>query len=360
VRGYDVPADKNNFQPRLGLAWDPTGGGHTIVRGGIGLYSQQHLLYHINRVQLEGPGGSPVLTLVPGSPLMPVFPATLPSSIAVFPPRDIQVVDPAFGNPYSLQGSLGFERLIANTLVGVDYVYLNGRALMSLVDTNAPASVLKPANRTVAAADATRPMAPVPNGYRKIIELGNEGESWYHGLQVKVNRAIGPFRTLASYTWASAKDRANYLLPEDSRNLSAEKGRSDNDIRHNLSAGLTWDLPGRGPVSRGWTLSGLGLFRSGRPYNVTWGDDRNGTSQNDARPGERNTAEGQGFMSVDLAAARRLTLRRGGLELRGEMFNVLSRTNYDEYVGVRLSRSFGMPVSAFPRRRLQLAVIARF
>jgi hypothetical protein len=360
VRGYDVPADKNNLQPRLGAAWDPAGTGRLIVRGGIGLYTQQHLLYHINRVQLEGPDGALVLTLVPGSPLMPVFPATLPSSIPVAPPRDIQILDASFRNPYSLQASAGVERTVFGTLIGVDYVYLNGRDLLSMLDTNPPASIQKPAQRTVAQADATRPIRPVSNGYRKIIALGNDGVSWYHALQVKASRASGRLRTLASYTLARAEDQANYLLPEDSRNLAAEKGHADNDIRHNLSAGLTWDIPGAGPFRGGWALSGLGLFRSGRPYTITWGDDRNGTTQNDARPGDRNTVRGGRFRSVDLAASKRFTYTRGGVELRAELFNILSATNYDEYVGVRSSPAYGRAVSAFPKRRMQIAVIARF
>ena len=48
--------------------------------------------------------------------------------------------------------------------------------------------------------------------------------SWYHALQVKANRATGSLQTLASYTFASAQDQANYRVPEDSRNLAGRKG----------------------------------------------------------------------------------------------------------------------------------------
>jgi len=360
VRGFDVPSDKNNVQPRAGLTWDPTGSGRTVLRGGAGLYTQQQLLYYINRVQLEGPGGANLVSLVPGSPLMPVIPNTLPGSLPVLPPRDIQTVEDGFGNPYSLQVTTGVQHTIFNTLVGADYIYLNGRDLMSLVDLNAPASIEKPAQRSAAAADATRPLTPVANGYRKFIALGNRGESWYHALQVKAERSAGRFQAMASYTLADATDQANYLLPEDSRRIDVERGRADNDIRHNLSAGLTWALPGTGRVRSGWTVSGLGLFRSGRPYTITWGDDRNGTTQDDARPGDRNTAEGGIFRSVDLAATRRFRSATRTVEMRAEAFNVFSTMNYDQYVGALSSPAYSTPVSAFPRRRIQLAVIARF
>ena len=126
------------------------------------------------------------------------------------------------------------------------------------------------------------------------------------------------------------------------------------------SAFLVLALAGQGAYRGGWTLSGLGLFRSGRPYTMTWGDDRNGTTQNDARPGNRNTVRGDAFGSVDLAATKRVDWSRHSMELRAEVFNVLSTTNYDEYVGSLSSPAFGSPISAFPRRRVQLAAIVRF
>src|SRR5262249_34011112 len=58
VRNFDVPSDKNNIQPRVGAAWDPRNDGRLLIRGGAGLYTQQHLLFYINRVQLEGADGA--------------------------------------------------------------------------------------------------------------------------------------------------------------------------------------------------------------------------------------------------------------------------------------------------------------
>jgi hypothetical protein len=360
VLGFEVPADGNNLQPRIGAAWDPVGNGRTIFRGGVGLYTQQQLLYYINRVELEGEDGSNTVTLTPESPLMPRFPNVLPSVPAVLPPRDLQTVEEHFRNPYSTQATVGGEHVLFGTQVGADYIFLRGYDLMSLIDLNPPASIVKPAVRTVAEADATRPLTPVLNGYRKIVALGNRGSSWYHALQVKAERSTGPFQAMASYTLASAEDEANYLLPEDSLNIAAEKARADNDIRHNLAAGLTWQLPGSGPLWRAWTISGLGLFRSSRPYTISWGDDRNGTTQNDARPDDRNTADGGIFRSVDLSATKRFRTSRGTLDARVEVFNIFSATNFDQYVGQLSSPSYSMPVSAFPRRRFQLAVITRF
>jgi hypothetical protein len=276
------------------------------------------------------------------------------------PPRDIQLVHDRFRNPYSLQVAAGAERMLFGFLLAADYLHLAGRDLMSLVDVNAPAAIRKPDQRSVAQADATRPMLPTTNGFRKMMSLGNEGLSWYHALQVKASRTAGSLLTVASYTLASARDRANYQIPEDSRNIPAETGPANEDIRHNFSMGLSWAVPGSGRFSRGWTLSGLGILRTGKPYTITWGDDRNGTTQNDARPGGRNTVRGDAFGSVDLAATKRLSYTRGGLDLRVEIFNILNATNYAEYVGALSSAAFGSPISAFPRLRMQVAAILRF
>jgi hypothetical protein len=316
-------------------------------------------------VQLEGPDGATQLPLAPGSPVMPVFPSVLSlATLPVLPPRDVRVVDPHFRNPYSMQATIGAEHSLFGMVVGTDFVYLRGFDLMSLVDLNAPASISKFTARTVAQADLTRPVVPVPNGFRKVISLGNEGLSWYRALELKVDRSVGRIQAVGSYTFAHANDRANDVvndkLPEDSRNLAAEAGRADNDVRHNLSLGLIWQVPDRRPIMRGVSLSAFGLFRSSRPYTVFWGDDRYGTTQNDARPSGRNTGRGDSYRTVDVSLAKRFRAANKNFEGRIEGFNILSTVNYDEYVGALLSPFFGKPTSAFPQRAIQLAALVRF
>lgn len=364
VRGFQVAADTNNVQPRVGAAWDVRGQGRTVVRGGAGLYTQQHLLYTINRVELEGADGVRTVSLGAGSgTVLPTFPATLPVGVvsgAALPPGDLFRAGAAYRNPYSIQSALGVQQLLFGAVIGVDYVRLDGRDLTSLIDVNAPASNIKPAQRTVGDADATRPSVPLPGAYRKLITLGNKGRSWYQALQVKASRSLGSWQTMASYTLSRAEDMANAELPEDSRSLRAEKARASTDVRHNLSMGATWALPGYGRLLRGWSISGVGLFRSNRPYTISWGDDRNGTTQGDARPGGRNEGRTGPFRTVNVAFARRFRGPRATVEGRLEAFNLFNATNYDQYVGELLSSLFGKPVSAFPQRRLQLAAIVRF
>jgi len=360
VAGFDMPVDRNNLQPRASAAWDLGGGGRTVVRGGIGVYTQQHLLFPINRVQLEGANGALSLSLTPSSPLFPRFPAAFTDVPAVSPPRDIHTVAADFRNPSALQSAIGVQRAFAGGVVTADYVYLHGRDLISIIDVNAPASLVKPATRSVAQADATRPIVPLPGTVRKVIRLGNEGESWYHALELKFERTRGPLHILASYTRARAADLLNYELPEDSGNLQAEKGRAAADVPHAVAAAVDWILPGERALTRGWSLAGVGLYRSSRPYTVTWGDDRTGTTQNDARPGARNTARTGPYRSIDLALTRRFSREGMTIDARVQAFNVLNAINYDQYVGQLLSPLFARPVSAFPPRRIELAAIVRF
>lgn len=363
IRHFDVAVDTDNIQPRVGAVWDPGHSGEMIVRGGVGLYTQQHVLSPLERVQTSGPDGAITISLVPDSPLFPTFPASLPAlpaSVASWPPRDVYRVDVTLRNPYAVQASIGVQRLLYKSVLAADYVTLSGRDLLSLVDANAPASIQKPSVRTVAAADQTRPIVPAPATFRKIITLGNQGRSWYRALQVKFNRSSDSLQMIGSYTWSRALDMANYQLPEDSRNLAAEKAHASTDIAHSASAAFAWQLPGSRRIWRDWSLSGVGIVRSGRPYTISWGDDRNGTTQDDARPDGRNTGRTGAYRTIDVAVGRRF--RRGATttEARIEAFNTFNAINYDQYVGELLSPLFSRPVSAFPPRRLQLAVIVRF
>ena len=362
VDGFSPRTDWNNVQPRVGATWDPTGSGRTILRGGAGVYTEQQLLYPAARAQLEGAGGVAAVSLAPGSPLMPAFPDTLEIAPGVLlPPRDLYRVAAEFHNPYAIQAVVGVEHLRFGAVLSVDYVRLDGRELMSLLDANPPASNAKPAQRSVAAADATRPLVPADGTFRNIVTLGNAGRSWYRALQVKARRSRGAWQMLASYTLSKADDMGNFQLPEDSRNLSADRGPALADVRHNVTGAFTWVVPGgAGPVWTGWTVSALAAFRTGRPYTITWGDDRNGTAQHDARPDRRNSARTGAYRSVDAAVVKRVPAGRASLEARLEAFNLLGAVNYDQYVGQLLSPLFARPISAFPPRRVQLGAVLRF
>lgn len=364
IRNYDAPVDADNIQPRVGFTWDPQGDGKTAVRGGVGLYTQQHLFYHLNRAQLEGADGTVSLTLTPDSPLFPTHPNKLPAfpAGATLPARNIREIVDDLENPFSVQGTLGVERLLpGNWTLAADYVYLHGHELLATIDANAPASVAPGTVRSVAEADATRPITPAPNGFRNILTLTNLGESWYHALQLKAQRSNGPIRTMVTYTLSRAEDQGDpWNPPVDSYDLEAERAVGSHHQRHNFVTAVSVDLPGSGPIVGGWTLSGVATLRDGRPYTVTFGDDRTGTTLRNARPGGRNTERTEGYKNLDIALAKIFRLNAMSIEVRGEAFNALNTLNYNTYSGALNAATFGQPISAFDKRRMQLAAIVRF
>lgn len=364
IRNFTAPVDKSKIQPRVGMTWDPKGDGRTAIRGGIGLYSNQHLFFHLNKAQILGADGTVTVVIPSSSPLFPTYPNALPAFPpgAVLPARDIWRVDPTLKNPYALQGSVGFQRTIVERLIlSADFIYLNGIDLLGTIDANAAASVPKGTVRSVAAADLTRPIVPGPNGFRKIYTITNEGRSWYRALQVKASRSTAQFNSMVSYTFSKATDMLNpWSLPEESWNIEADKGLSNQDQRHNFVGSISWFRAGQGNLAGGWGISGIVQLRDGRPYNITFGGDPSGTTQSDARSGDRNLGKTAGFQNLDLALIKRLTVRRTTIEARLEAFNALNRTIYAGYTGAQSSATFGRPISAYEKRRVQLAAIVRF
>ncbi|HVG85754.1 MAG TPA: TonB-dependent receptor, partial [Vicinamibacterales bacterium] len=71
VPDYPAPADKDNVDPRLGFAWDPTGEQRWAIRGGTGWFTQQHPIFTIVKGGVGGRNGQVLLNLTPTSPLFP-------------------------------------------------------------------------------------------------------------------------------------------------------------------------------------------------------------------------------------------------------------------------------------------------
>jgi hypothetical protein len=95
-----------------------------------------------------------------------------------------------FVNPRSQVSSIGFEREIARGFfAGADYVHQHWSDLDRSVDLNAPTLFDRTAIgqvRTVAAANATRPIVPVNGGVRNVNVLMNLGVADYDGLQTQL------------------------------------------------------------------------------------------------------------------------------------------------------------------------------
>jgi hypothetical protein len=355
--------DTNNFAPRLGFAYNFLGDNKTVVRGSYGIYYSQLRANLGAQFSLGGPTGVFTFTATPGQLGFPTSLTALPTfpAGAALPARDI-VIRPGRAsfysqffdvsrlrgypakllNPYTQQGSIGVEReLGGNFFLKVDYVRAHTAGIDRLLDLNAPSLfipfVTQPsATRSVTAANTTRPITPVNNGYRRIQVVVNEGVSDYDGLQVNLEKRLSSkVSFLVSYTLSKTTNTvepdAGSGDPADVNQLGEfERGLSLLDQRHRFVLSGYYELP------YGFTFGGLTSLASGRPFAITAGVDTNGDGSTADRPFdrttgtflERNTGRGTPIYETDLFAQKSFSLsERLKVELRLEAFNVFNHRN---------------------------------
>ncbi len=354
VKGIpDWPAgtDMNNVDPRVGFAWDPKGDQKWSVRGGFGRFTQQYAIFTIVKGGVGGRNGQVTLSLTPTDPLFPTFPNALPAFPpgAVLPARDIQEISPDLENEHAWTASLGFQRLLGpRTSLAVD-ANINRGVKHGFLDMNQAAPIPKDvlnaalapnpnaAIRTQAQADATRPIAPGPNGFRRMDLLTNEGRSWYEGIRFAVQHRTNPLMLTASYTLSNSEDRLNHWFsPENSADPELDRGPTGADTPHNLVTSITWNLPGSGPVLSGWRLSSVSHHQSGSPYTIRYAGDPTGGGLTGgcssrgcqfSQPGARNTERGKFINYADVSLARVFAVGTDKIEVRAEMFNAFNNQN---------------------------------
>jgi hypothetical protein len=389
----DWPAgtDANNFDPRIGFAWDPRGDQKWAVRGGFGRFTQQHPIFTIVKGGVGGRNGQVTVLVTPGDPLFPTYPNPLPGFPpgAALPPRSIQEISPDLENEHSWNASFGVQRQIGSrTAVQVDFNVNRGRK-HGFLDMNQPTPIPKDvlnaalsANpnavvRTVAQADLTRPIVPVTNGFRHMDLLTNEGRFWYEGVRFAMQHRTEPLQFTASYTLSDAEDRLNHWFsPEDSSDPELDRGPAGSSTPHNLVTSLTWNLPGSGPVLSGWRLSTVSHHQSGTPYSIRYAGDPVGAGAGlgaacnsrgcqPARPGGRNTARGMFMNWADLSLARIFRVGEDRIEVRADMFNAFNNQNLlsGGYINLVGNARFGQHTggsNVLPGRQFQFAGTYRF
>lgn len=361
-----------NVAPRVGFGWHPNGDARLAIRGGYGMYYTQIRANALAGALTGGLDGITTYTATPGqtgfptclaTPCVPVQidPRTLP--LAQQPPRNITIragdrefyrsqfasyglnfdvlpnYPDEFVNPRSQVVSIGAEREILRGLfAGADYVHQHWTNLDRTVDLNAPAPFDRTAPgqaRSVAAANRTRPIAPVNGGVRTVNVLMNLGEADYDGLQTQVSyRPHAKLYAALSYTLSKASNTTepdgNGIAPNDAtiaRLGEQERGPSVVDQRHRAVITFSYDLPSR------ITVGTFTQLASARPFNATTGIDNNGDAANNDRPvigGKvvgKSSFRGTGTQDVSAFVEARLPIRQQTVLLRVEGFNLLNHGN---------------------------------
>jgi hypothetical protein len=362
---------KSNFEPRLGFGWHPFGDEKTAVRGGYGIYYTQIRANNVASYLVNGLDGLSTYTAVPGQLGFPtcltcapmaIDPHTLPAS--EIPARDITIQAgqadfyraqfARYGldfskllanypnelvNPKSQVLSIGVEReIIPRLFLGADFVHQKLTDIDRTVDINAPAPFDRTApgqTRTVAAANATRPILPSASGVRQVNVLMNLGEAEYNGLQTQLRYHSPKLDASVSYTLSKATNTTepdgNGIGPNDSalaRLGDVESGPSVVDQRHRAVVSVAYRLP------LGFTVGTLMQFASARPFNSTTGVDNNGDGANNDRPVIDGSVIGKsafrGSPTSDIGAfiEDSIPVAFAALTLRVEGFNLLNHGNY--------------------------------
>ena len=363
--------DLNNLGPRVGVTWTPRGSTSNQIRAGAGIFYERIPFAVYSDTIFNNPDGGAVgVTFVPGTAFAPpVFPNAFPRDyfqgvpIDQLPPRNVQVFDPELHSPWTRQVSIGYQRELPwNVSFAVDYVNARGYGLIRRIDSNAPASLAPGLSRSVADADATRPIQPVSGGFRLIEQDQSSGHSQFHGVYVNVRKRLTR-RVAFDVAWTISRtendtDDINFR-PVDSRQPNEEWGPSLNDRRHVVAINGALTLPG------GIQLAPVLFLSTGQPLNVTTGYDNNGDTVYNDRPAgyTRNSERTSGYKQFDLGISRQFALGRARMVFRADVFNLFNAVNFSGFFnfgasGVRPDETGTLafqPTVAGPPRQFQLS-----
>jgi len=307
---------KPQVEPRLGLTWDLTGAGTTVLHSSAGLFHQARL------------GGGSLGNLAANPPFIhnPIIyygflnGLLVPGASLANRPATVEALESDYTTPSSLNWSIGLRKDIGwGTVVDATYAGYKSRNMEMYYDLNgvpdgARFTDLIPANRDpTAAASATPTAAALPaeflrpyRGYQNIRVRGNSADGDYHSLQLQVNRRyIRGMQFGAAYTL----QRSRGLADEDPGNLSIAYSRPTDFFyselaqsnRNTLIVNYSWDIPGRHTGAMrvlldGWQLSGESDWATGdwAPVMFTTVDNFDFTGGE----GGQGTDLGGGFRTV--------------------------------------------------------------
>jgi len=240
-----------NFAPRLGIAWSvhATPGWETVLRTGGGIFFDTN-----NEIATQGFNniGFRAISFTTGTALA-VTSAQLAFPISTTLPCSTCVVNAFPGHlqlPYTLEWNVAMDQAMGSSQVlTLSYVGSNGRRLTE---------------QQVLSLAALNPNFSVVYYYP-----GNLTSS-YQALEAKFQRHAGHgVNLLTSYTWSHSID-----FGSNSTALPLTRGNSDFDVRQNLQAGFSWDLPALKEknsfvfLANDWGIDLRGLARTGFPITL--------------------------------------------------------------------------------------------
>jgi hypothetical protein len=288
--------DRNNFQPRVGIAWDLGGRGNTVLRSGYSIYTDR-----IYQIQFTGNVSNIPFAVTSAAANVPFnLGAQAPVNPSTAAPA-FTAVDPGLKNPLTHRFLAGIEqRLNEATTVNIAYIGARGRELIRATDPNGGVSV---------------PLTARPDPrFARVVFVTNDASSDYNALQLLLRRRFSQgIDFTGAYTYGRSVDDSSTDLTFGStpsllnsaananlagvqgggtafvpRPREADRGRSNFDVRHSFALSHIVDMPfGRGrkflsgasgivnALAGGWSFGGILVMRTGEPFTVTLGSDVN-------------------------------------------------------------------------------------
>jgi outer membrane receptor protein involved in Fe transport len=376
--GEEAKEDGNNWQPRVGFAWDVRGNGKDVVRAGWGVYQDMGytnsnvlfgaidatgigsgVVFNVdNQDGIRNPDGS---FFSVGQPISNIESQNNADPTAL--PLIGQWVDPRLEMPYTRQFAAGWSHeLMTNTVFTVDFVRNDGRDLNVRPRYN------------------TRPIGTPAGTPRRLAFLGlnpnaigtrgaiSAGKSEYTALILGFKRRMtNGLDFTASYTLGDSKstigtagDELNANNLQDAEQLYDDPRvfgpTSRTDARHSGTVAAVWQV-------KGLTVSPFFIFRSALPVATIEGIDRNSNSENNDLPDRAWAFDGVGNAPKDIGACETYNCGRGAkrtqfnlrlsygfrvyqnmrLEAIGEIFNLFNAKNPSTFTANRQSASFMQP-----------------
>ncbi|MEO8573009.1 MAG: carboxypeptidase regulatory-like domain-containing protein [Pyrinomonadaceae bacterium] len=238
-----IPNDLSMWQPRVGIAWDITGKGHSVFRSSFGVYSaRQNMLTQVSAITTNGVQQQ-TIAAGPFNNIRPVWPnvvaptaGTCPGPLGVNPfPcfSGVHVFDRDYKNPRIYTFNAAFEHeLVTDWTLYLDFTYSKGRHLTRFLNPGR---------------DPFFTFAPY---------LGDAffhtsvGKSAYYGFTSGVRKRLSKnFQLEANYVYSKDKDDdSNERDPFTDRSFDPfhpelDYSLSDRDIRHKFNFFAYFELP---------------------------------------------------------------------------------------------------------------------
>jgi hypothetical protein len=378
-----IPQDRNNWAPRVSMAWDPMGKGKSVLRGGYGIYYNTTVAQTFNTF-LRGNGREVRNVTIAGT--QAGAPAFTRGTVPGFTGGTVQVSNlnvfgSEFQDPMVHSYFVTFDQeLMAGHALSVQYIGNRARNLPYAELSNLRTiGQLASDGRTQYGGTANRPDPRFGNIFTTV----SKGYQDFNGLLLTLTRRLrNGLSFQAGYLYQDVKGVAfvngsgaftNFgatVVPSAPERPSFDLGPGDFNQPHRFTLTGVWEprlarLSGMsGQLINGWQLSTRTIAQSGFPFSPVTGLDNNGDTQFSDRPAGigSNSFRLPTYATIDLRLTRNFRMRdRGNLELAGEVFNLTSRlnvTNVNRTYGPNATpnANFNAPTAAETSRQFQLAI----